>query len=87
MGAEGKGVESDGCQAQPGKDGTCPKDSLGKSTDNNNLLWVGRVLEEIYNNENLAVPNLWPLTSFPEDIRQYRRAPIKVIPSLQMWPV
>lgn len=44
MGVEGKGEDSQGCHKQQ----TCPKDSLEKRTDNNNLLWVARVLELLY---------------------------------------
>ena len=46
IGVEGKGVISQGCHFAQ----TCPKDSLAKVTDNNNLLWVARVLELLYTN-------------------------------------
>ena len=48
MGAENKGKKSQGCQ----KDQTCVRDYLPKFTDNNNLLWVARVLEILYTNRN-----------------------------------
>ena len=41
MGVESRGKKFEGCQ----KDQTCEQDSLPKRTDNNNLLWVARVLE------------------------------------------
>ena len=48
MGEEHHGVKSQGCQ----KDQTCARDSLPKFTDNNNLLWVARVLEILYTSRN-----------------------------------
>ena len=45
MGKEGDGRPTQGCQA----DQSCKEDKLPKETDNNNLLWVARVLELIYN--------------------------------------
>ena len=44
MGTEGEGSESQGCHRSK----TCPKDSLERRIDNNNLLWVARVLEILY---------------------------------------
>ena len=44
MGNEGHGVKHQGCHRK----GSCSKDSIPKETDNNNLLWVARVLEELY---------------------------------------
>lgn len=41
MGSEGEGADSQGCH----RDKSCPKDSLERRIDNNNLLWVARVLE------------------------------------------
>ena len=32
----------------------CPDDNAGPTTDNNNLFWAARVLEEIYTNKNYA---------------------------------
>ena len=46
MGAEGKGSKSQGCH----KNQSCPKDSLAREIDNNNLLWLARVLEILYTN-------------------------------------
>ena len=44
MGAEGEGADSQGCH----NDEICLKDSLERRIDNNNLLWVARVLEILY---------------------------------------
>ena len=52
MGKEGPGVKKQNC---PHK-GKCDSDSLPPETDNNNLLWVARVLELIYEDEDLQVP-------------------------------
>ena len=46
MGVEGEGPKSPPCH----KTQTCAKDHLPRSTDNNNLLWVARVLEILYTN-------------------------------------
>ena len=48
MGEEHHGVKSQGCH----EDQTCARDSLPKFTDNNNLLWVARVLEILYTNKS-----------------------------------
>ena len=47
MGVEGEGVKHQGCH----KKQKCAKDSQSKHTDNNNLFWVARVLELIYENK------------------------------------
>ena len=58
MGMEGPSVRTD-CPFK----GKCQRDSLPTETDNNNLLWVARVLELIYEDENLAVPQFkWKFT-------------------------
>ena len=44
IGSEGEGADSQGCH----RDKSCPKDSLERRIDNNNLLWVARVLEILY---------------------------------------
>ena len=53
MGAEGGGAESQGCH----KSQTCPKGSLERRIDNNNLLWVARVLELLYTNSRPPFSN------------------------------
>ena len=45
MGAEGMGINS-----QCHKDQSCLNDSLAREIDNNNLLWLARVLEILYTN-------------------------------------
>ena len=55
MGKEGKGVKSQVCHIS----GTCEEDKLPKETDNNNLLWAARVLELIYNTNELTVPKFF----------------------------
>ena len=52
MGKIGPGVKKQNC---PHK-GKCESDSLPTETDNNNLLWVARVLELIYEDKSLKVP-------------------------------
>merc|ERR1712012_972687 len=52
MGREGEGVKHHGCN----RDQTCKEDKLAKETDNNNLLWVARVLEMIYEYDKLELP-------------------------------
>ena len=52
MGREGEGVKHHGCN----RDQTCKEDKLAKETDNNNLLWVARVLEMIYEYDQLELP-------------------------------
>ena len=48
MGEENHGAKSQRCH----KDQSCARESLPELTDNNNLLWVARVLEILYTNKN-----------------------------------
>ena len=52
MGKEGKGVRSQECHFRK----ECTHDSLPRETDNNNLVWAARVLEMVYNDNNLMIP-------------------------------
>ena len=72
MGKEGDGRPAQGCQA----DQSCKEDKLPRETDNNNLLWVARVLELIYNDKNLQVPKFKKGTEVPAELKKLEKVRI-----------
>ena len=68
MGHEGESAKDQGCHDK----NACQDDSLPMETDNNNLLWAARVLEMVYNDDNLRVPNLKFMGTSP-DIDTYTK--------------
>ena len=54
MGVEGEGLKHTRCHL----DQSCAVSSLPKETNNNNLFWVARVLEGVYDDSNLPIPPL-----------------------------
>ena len=72
MGKEGEGSPPAGCP----EDQSCREDKLPKETDNNNLLWVARVLEMIYNDKNLQVPKFKRGTAVPAELKSLEQTKI-----------
>ena len=66
MGKERQGPAHSGCQFEQ----ECKDDSTPHETDNNNLLWVARVLEQIYDDTNLKVP--WIKNPVPDHLKTLR---------------
>ena len=52
MGTESPGVDHNGCVFNK----QCDRESHPQTTDNNNLLWVAQVLEQVYIDSELPIP-------------------------------